>query len=141
MAARRLDAHCLCGDVKLSAEVDDLRVSVCHCDTCRRWCGGPFMALEGAREVSIAGTDRLGIYASSPTGERGFCIGCGTTLFFRTKDAAHYAVSAMACSDVDDAEMVDQIFIDSKPHWYEFANDTKKLTGLEFFALHASDEE
>ncbi|MER0238085.1 GFA family protein [Fulvimarina sp. MAC8] len=140
MAKRRLDAHCVCGGVKISAEVDALHVGVCHCDICRRWSAGPYMAIEGASEVTIAGTDQLGIYESSGWGERGFCKKCGTALFFRTKDASMYALSAMACTDIDDATLTEEIFVDSKPGWYDLANDTKKLTGVEFLAQFASDE-
>ncbi|EAU40378.1 Glutathione-dependent formaldehyde-activating, GFA [Fulvimarina pelagi HTCC2506] len=98
------------------------------------------MAIEGAGDVTIAGIDSLGVYASSEWGERGSCKRCGSALFFRTKDASHYGLSAMACTDIDDAELSEQIFIDSKPSWYDLANDTKKLTGMEFLAQFASDE-
>ncbi|MDY8109491.1 GFA family protein [Fulvimarina sp. 2208YS6-2-32] len=141
MAARRIHAKCLCGGVRIDADVESLTIAVCHCDVCRRWCGGPFMALEGARDVTIAGTDYLGLYESSGWGERGFCRNCGSSLFFRLKDASMYGISAMACSDITDAHLAEQIFIDSKPGWYELANDTKTLTGAQFLAQFASDEE
>jgi len=99
------------------------------------------MAVEASEEVVIAGTDFLGIYESSDWGERGFCNRCGSTLFWRSKDATHYAISAAAFDDLTEARFTQQIFVDSKPDWYDFANDTKKMTGGEFLAQFASPED
>jgi hypothetical protein len=41
--------------------------------------------------------------------------------------------------DVDDTVRFDhQIFIDRKPDWYAFANDTRNLTGEQVFAEHGA---
>lgn len=141
MASKRLQAKCLCGGVRIDADLESQEVGVCHCDICRRWAGGPFMAVEASENVIIAGTDLLGIYESSGWGERGFCNACGTTLFWRSKDAAHYAISAMAFDDLTEAELTKQIFIDSKPGWYALANETQTMTGAEFLAQFASEED
>ncbi|MBO0663796.1 GFA family protein [Jiella sp. MQZ9-1] len=141
MANRRLQAKCLCGGVRIDADVEPQAIGVCHCDICRRWASAPFMALKASDTVVLSGTDSLGIYESSAWGERGFCNRCGTSLFWRSKDAGHYAISAMAFDDLGDAAMSDQIFIDSKPAWYAFANETKTMTGAEFFAQFASEED
>ena len=34
-----------------------------------------------------------------------------------------------------------QIFIDEKPDWYTFANETENMTGAEVFAMYAPKEE
>ena len=99
------------------------------------------MAVEASKNVVVAGTDLLGIYESSGWGERGFCNRCGSTLFWRSKDAAHYAISAMAFDDLTEAVLTKQIFIDSKPDWYAFANETESMTGAEFLAQFASAED
>ncbi|NDW06546.1 GFA family protein [Jiella pacifica] len=141
MAAKQLQAKCLCGGVRIDADLDNQEVGACHCDICRRWAGGPFLAVEASKNVVVAGTDLLGIYESSGWGERGFCNRCGSTLFWRSKDAAHYAISAMAFDDLTEAVLTKQIFIDSKPDWYAFANETESMTGAEFLAQFASAED
>ncbi|MCE7030088.1 GFA family protein [Jiella avicenniae] len=141
MAGKQLQAKCLCGGVRIDADIENQEVGACHCDICRRWAGGPFMAVEASENVVLAGTDLLGIYESSGWGERGFCTACGSTLFWRSKDAAHYAISAMAFDDLSEAVLTKQIFIDSKPDWYAFANETKSMTGAEFLAQFSSEED
>ena len=36
---------CLCGKCKFSFECDNLEVGACHCSMCRKWSGGPSMAM------------------------------------------------------------------------------------------------
>ncbi|MBO0902193.1 GFA family protein [Jiella sonneratiae] len=141
MALKRLQAKCLCGGVRIDADLETQDVGVCHCDTCRRWAGGPLMAVEASENVIVAGTDSLGIYESSGWGERGFCTTCGSTLFWRSKDASHYAISAMAFDDLTEAVLTKEIFIDSKPDWYALAGDRTTMTGAEFLAQFASEED
>lgn len=43
--------HCLCRSVQITAEAVSGKVGACHCDTCRKWCGGPFMAVDCGTEV------------------------------------------------------------------------------------------
>ena len=72
---------CLCGAVRYEAEGPPVCVGICHCQTCRRHTGAPFVAFvafEG-RHVSFPETDR-DIYRSSERAQRGFCSKCGTPL-------------------------------------------------------------
>ncbi|SJZ55511.1 GFA family protein [Consotaella salsifontis] len=140
MTARKVTGKCLCGAVRFEAVVEKLEVGACHCGICRRWAGGPFMAV-GASAAVLSGIDDLGIFQSSEWGERGFCRECGSSLFWRSRDESHYALSVNALQDASDATFSTEIFIDSKPAWYDFANDTKKMTGAEVFAAFAPAQE
>lgn len=126
--------HCLCGGVKFSAHVVKSDVGACHCSMCRRWSSGPFLALEHEGDVKIVGEDSLGVYRSSEWGERCFCRICGSALFWRLHDGGHYALSVGALDDQTRLRFASQIFIDEKPAFYDFANDTIKMTGAEFVA-------
>src|SRR5690606_21158214 len=109
-----------------------------HCSMCRRWSGGPFLAVEAdAPPTFTAGGDLISAYASSDWAERGFCGRCGTVLFWRMTDGRHYALSAGALDDTGSLALGAQIFIDEKPDFYDFANDTPKLTGDEVIAMFA----
>lgn len=97
-------------------------------------------ALECEEAVAFEGEDHIVRYKSSDWAERGFCRHCGSHLFYRLIPAGHYAIPAGALDRQDDLRLTSQIFIDDKPGYYDFANETRKLTGEEVFALFAPPE-
>ena len=132
---------CLCGAVTVSARSMNTAAGACHCNMCRKWAGGPFMAVDCGTETSWTGTDSLSVYTSSDWAERGFCANCGTHLFYRLRESGQYIVSA-GLFDREDALIFDhQVFIEEKPAYYTFANDTKNMTGPEVFALFGPDSD
>jgi hypothetical protein len=132
-----LSGKCLCGVVRFRARAKTLDVAACHCSMCRRWTGGPFLCLELAEPAEFEGEAHVGVYRSSGWGERGFCRECGTTLFWRMQGGGHYAISAGALDSAEGLNFTHQIFIDEKPAFYEFANETAKMTGAEVEAAFA----
>jgi hypothetical protein len=83
-------AQCQCGQLRLTAQGDPIRVSVCHCLDCQRRSGSVFAAQ--ARFV----TERVTTEGESSTwsrrGDEGsgatfhFCPTCGSTVFYRLVD-------------------------------------------------------
>lgn len=132
--------ECLCGKVQLTAPDIPAKVGVCHCEMCRRWSSGPFLALHAGTNVRLTGEESVRIYPSSEWAERGFCVECGSNLFYRLKETGEYMVSAGLFLPQDNWQLSQQVFIDSKPHYYNFAEQTEKLTGAELFALYAPPE-
>ena len=129
--------RCLCGAVSFHLELDDHQVGACHCDMCRRWGGAPSMMVECATPPRFADDSHVRVYASSDWAERGFCDQCGSHLFYRLKDGGFYAVPVGLLEGADQPwTLVMEVFIDEKPAFYAFANDTRKLTGAELFAQH-----
>mgnify|MGYP003667507086 CR=1 FL=1 len=128
---------CLCGAVHLIAKSDGNGVEACHCDMCRRWGGGPFMAIDAGTDVSIDGAENVSVFDSSDWAERGFCRTCGSHLFYRLKQTGRYIVPAGVFGGEDGLVLEHQLFIDRKPGYYAFANDTENLTGEEVFAKFA----
>ena len=80
-------------------------------------------------------------FQSSDWAERGFCGNCGTNLFYRVLASDEYIVSPFVLDDQSDLTLTGQIFIDEKPDWYAFANETKNMTGAEVFAMYAPKEQ
>lgn len=79
--------RCLCGDVQFTAQLPSKWVAHCHCTMCQRNSGSAFVTWVGldAGQCRIDDPDhRLHWYRSSDQGERGFCLRCGSTLFFRS---------------------------------------------------------
>ena len=65
--------NCLCGKVRISAKHVSTHAGACHCGMCRKWSGGPLMAVNCGTEISFEGTENISIYDSSEWAERGFC--------------------------------------------------------------------
>ena len=80
---------------------------------------------------------RSSVFDSSPWAQRGFCKHCGTHLFYRLKEAQHYHLPVGLFDEAPEFSFDQQIFIDEKPAYYRFANDTRNMTGAEVFALYA----
>ncbi len=134
-----LQGRCLCGAVSISANVSHRDLGACHCDTCRRWGGGPLLAVECEDNVQFEGQTLIGVYASSDWAERGFCKQCGTHLFYRLREHAFYAIPVGLFDEQEGWQLNREVFIDQKPAFYCFAQRTEQLTGEELFALHSSD--
>lgn len=127
--------HCLCGEVRITAKKASSDVGACHCKMCRRWGGGPFMEIDCGTEIDFQGEDNIAVFDSSNWAERGFCRNCGTHLFYRIKASGQHMVPVGLFADEEDLAFESQVFIDEKPTYYEFANQTRDLTGEELFKL------
>jgi len=125
---------CLCGAIKVATNQYATKVGVCHCTMCQKWSAGPFMAIDCGTELDMEGLEHLGIYRSSEWAERGFCQLCGSCLFYRLKQTGQYIVSVTILDNLSQLEFDHQIFIDEKPEYYDFANQTHNMTGAEVFA-------
>lgn len=133
-------ASCLCGSVVIIASHMNDDVGACHCGMCRKWGGGPALAIDCGTDVTIEGNENVTVYDSSPWAERAFCKKCGTHLFYRLKEQSQYMVPAGFFQDQKGLHFDRQYFIDKKPEYYSFANETKNLTEAEVFALYAPAE-
>ena len=127
---------CLCGKVRFQATLNGLHFHVCHCDRCRKWNGGPAFGAP-ANKLEFESADTPNTYSSSSHGERLFCASCGTQMAWRMKNGATAVIWLGALDDSDDLTFENELFFDSKPEHYDFANETLKLTGAEMRALYA----
>ncbi len=98
------------------------------------------MEIDCGTDVSIEGEEKIAIFDSSPWAERGFCGKCGTNLFYRLKDSQQHRVLVGLFDDADDLIIDRQVFIDEKPGFYRFADETHDMTGAEIIALYGSSE-
>lgn len=130
---------CLCGSIKLEATSMSTSLGTCHCGMCRKWSAGPFFSVDCGSDIKIDGSEHLAIYDSSQWAERGFCKNCGTNLFYKLKETQHYYMSAELFNEPD-LNFDHQVFIDEKPKYYTFSNQTKDMTGPELFAAFAPKE-
>jgi hypothetical protein len=99
------------------------------------------LVFECGSKVQFDNTDDISVFSSSDWAERGFCRTCGSHLFYRLKKEGHYWVPVGLLDEKEPLVLDQQIFIDEKPSFYSFANETKNLTGAEVFAQYAASSE
>jgi len=104
---------------------------------CRKWGGGPLIAFDCGTDVLLEGKENISIFNSSDWAERGFCKQCGTHLFYRIKEGHQYILPVGLFDEDERLKFEEQIFIDEKPSFYDFANKTNNMTGAEVFAKYA----
>ena len=109
-----LTGSCICGAVKISATAKEPHVAACHCDMCRRWSAGPFLEIT-CQTVAFEEEENVGRIRSSDWAERGFCIKCGSNLFYHVIDSGDYQVSAGLFDDQSMFQMSLQVFTDRRP--------------------------
>ena len=77
------DGQCLCGNVRYRVTGQARGPCFCHCESCRRAAGAPFVAwatFDRERFEVVQG--ELAEIASSEHVSRGFCKDCGTSLTY-----------------------------------------------------------
>ncbi len=131
--------QCMCGAVSFEIERSAVDVGACHCTMCRQWGSGPYMSIHHKGPLTINGEENVTLYKSSDWAHRAFCKNCGTNLFYLYA-GKEYFVSAGLFSDADGLRFEEQIFIDEKPDFFDFANDTKKMTAQEVIELYTSGD-
>jgi len=94
------------------------------------------MEINCGTDVTFDGDDNVKVYASSDWAERGFCRQCGTHLFYRFKANGKYAVPIGLFEEDKHLEFTHQVFVDERPSYYNFSNDTKDMTGPELIAKY-----
>lgn len=134
-----MNGHCLCKAVSFTSP-DTKIIGACHCGFCRRWGGGPMLAVHCGPNVQFNHAENINIYASSNWAERAFCKHCGTHLYYKLLATGEYFVPA-GTFESNDFELTNQIYIDNKPSYYSFANQTPKLTEQQVIDLYAPPDE
>lgn len=130
----KTNTKCLCGSVELEVELSSSEIAACHCSMCRKWSGGPMLAIDSGELKSISNESLVTRYQSSEWAERGFCSKCGTHLFYFLKSANQYHFPIGLLDSGSGYTLSHQIFIDEKPEYYSFSNKTQNMTGAEVFA-------
>jgi hypothetical protein len=114
-----LQAACLCGACRFTLPGPAGEITACHCRQCRKLSGhytASFDAVEAT--VSWQARDALAEYATPGGGRRGFCTGCGSSLYFRAGDSA-FSVEAGAIEGRTGGRLADHIFVAEKGDWYD----------------------
>ena len=127
----KIAGGCSCGDVRYQVEESLSSRCFCHCESCRRACGAPFVAW-GTTPVSdfevTSGT--MTFYRSSPKVRRGFCQLCGTSLTYANEASA--STLDVALATLDDPNRIKpefHIWLDDKLEWVSIADGLPTYPG------------
>lgn len=75
------EGGCLCGRIQYKVEDTSLpQITACHCLTCQRVSGAPFLCFVDVPKSAIAWTRPPDVFQSSESATRGFCNVCGSTV-------------------------------------------------------------
>ncbi|NOX73004.1 MAG: GFA family protein [Alphaproteobacteria bacterium] len=114
---------CACGKVTFQSEGPWRDIIACHCNECRRM-SGHFWAATAVPEAALEITSDAGLkwFRSSDVARRGFCTGCGASLFYKHDDKGYVAIGA-GCLDGDSGLfMIEEVFTHEKGDYYALTN-------------------
>ncbi|KAF2069789.1 hypothetical protein CYY_008896 [Polysphondylium violaceum] len=117
-------------------------IGACHCTTCLKWSSGPWFAIF-CKDVNITkGQELVKKYHSSEWADRFFCLECGSNLYFQEINTKDYYVSAFTLDDLDENNTTfdNQVFIDEKPSFYSFSNETKTMTKDQVYQFYKNNK-
>lgn len=95
------------------------------------------MAVDCGSEVSFEGEENITVYESSEWAERAFCNKCGSHLYYKLKESGQFIMPVGLFDTEDEFTFDHQVFIDKKPSFYSFANETLNMSEAEVFAKYS----
>ncbi len=87
----RRTGRCNCGAVRLAITGPIVEVGLCHCRTCQRETGSPYMAFAAVATADFAFTGDTAVWTKT-TENRHFCPACGTPVFATSDDPGRIEV-------------------------------------------------
>ena len=125
---RKLAGRCFCGHVRFEISADPLFACHCHCESCQRAAGAPFVSwatfdIENFDITSGAITE----HQSSQGVQRGHCALCGTTLTYACSD--RLGQIDIAVTSLDDSSAVKpqaHIWVEDKATWLSIDDELPK---------------
>jgi len=135
----QITGSCFCGDIAYAAEMDDLKIGICHCRDCQKFSGSAF------RTSGFVPSSRFQFTRGSPsyfdkTADSGairrmaFCGTCGTHLCsLPSQDAEQdgYVSLRVATSDqFDQMEIAAELFCASRVAWLADLPGCMQFSGM-----------
>ena len=109
---------CFCGAVRFEAETG-ATYGICHCVQCRRWTGGPLMAITVAEKAMTVLGGEIVTRRTSDWASRSRCGDCGSPLWYRwdrgVDGAGDYEVPLGLLDDASGLALTREIYADEAP--------------------------
>ena len=114
---------CLCGAVTFEVACDLPGPDGCHCTACRKHSGHFFVSADVPRSaLTVRGEDMITWFQSSPKARRGFCLVCGSSLFWDPVGRDWTGVAMGAFDGPTGTRLHLHIFTSEKGDYYEIAD-------------------
>lgn len=116
--------RCECGAVKFQSVGPWRDIIACHCQTCRRTTGH-FWAATAVPEHALQITQDKGLtwFRSSDVAKRGFCNGCGASLFYKHDKKDYIAIGAGFLDGKTGLKLVEEVFTSEKGDYYDLTSE------------------
>lgn len=130
MTARQ--ASCSCGQLRIEASGDPLRVSVCHCLACQRRTGSAFsvQARFARANVTIEGRSSLYVLAGD-SGQKAtfhFCPNCGATVYYHADQSPEViAIPVGAFADPTFPPPVYSVYEERRHRWVQLLGQIEHI--------------
>ena len=123
-----ISGGCLCGGVRFQASGPVRDVIYCHCSQCRKTSGhfGAFTNVK-REKLEMLAEDTLKWYVSSDQARRGFCSGCGSSLFWDSGDKSVIGIAAGTLNTPTGLKADRHIFVDDKSDYVKIGDDLPQL--------------
>lgn len=111
--------RCFCGEVQFKVTGPDMYACHCHCESCRRAAGAPFVTWATfARDKLAITSGTIVEHHSTPEVTRGHCGVCGTSLTYGHADrAGQIDITLTSLDDASQIEPRAHIWIQDKVPW------------------------
>lgn len=117
------EGSCLCGGVRYTTDGPLSDVVACHCTQCRKQSGHYYATTNVADDhLHIDDLQNLKWYHASKHAKRGFCMVCGSTLFWKHNKDAFTSVLAGSIDGKTGLKTEKHIFCADKGDYYEITD-------------------
>ncbi|MBV8759877.1 MAG: GFA family protein [Deltaproteobacteria bacterium] len=106
---------CACGAVRFVARGEPKRVANCHCMTCRKAHGAPFVAFVIFADEQVTVTGELREWRASPPYARCFCPHCGSRVLGRENGETELSLGAFDDTGVFTPQY--EVFVGHREPW------------------------
>lgn len=119
---------CCCGGVAFEFDGPPSAATACHCTQCRRGSGHYWAAvhvpLDGFR---LTRSETLKWRQSSDWARRGFCTGCGASLFYQMDGESTINIGVGLLDEPTQTQLKRHIFMADKGTYYDVTDTLPKL--------------
>ena len=116
--------HCLCGQLRFTAEGQPQWVGYCHCASCRRHTGSPVACFVNFKSARVRFLGQRTRYQSSPGVSRSHCAICGTPIAYETsRRADEIDLYLNSFADPEEFRPQGHAYFSEHIAWFDTADD------------------
>jgi hypothetical protein len=110
---------CLCGAVSFEIDGPLADALACHCTQCRKMTGNYWTSTHVADgDLKFIKKDGLKWFSSSAQAKRGFCMECGSSLFWKQDDSSVTSLCVGSIDGKSGVKLAGHIYCDSAGDYY-----------------------